>query len=136
MYHFVLTLHPRHLSSPLTSLSNTSQCLHMLRHTYIPPHSIPVFFSFFFFSSSCLWKTPRRSCLDSRGTQTPTASGHWLSHLCQVCQVCVCDVTGKTTPMLAQCSAWRQSQHGTRNGPPRQITSSSHAALKLVNGSL
>lgn len=58
------------------------------------PSSIPLVSP----TSSCLWKTPRQSCHGSRGTQTPTASGLWLSLLCQVCQVCVCDVTGKLTP--------------------------------------
>lgn len=67
--------------------------------------------------SSCLWKTPRQSCLGSRGTQTPMESGLWLSLLCQVCQVCVCGVTGKLTPCWL-CLSGHWSQHGTLKWVP------------------
>lgn len=82
---------------PVSSLS--SSC------TVSPCHS-PLFLlygisCFLLFSS--LWKTPPPSCLGwRRGTPINMGSVLWLSRLYQVCQVCVCAVTGKLTPCWLQ----------------------------------
>lgn len=119
----VLTQHLHHFSSPLTSHSlDVFLCAVTLPILPFSTHFSPLLHPSLFSHSSCLWKTPHPSCLGSRGTQTPTALGLWLSLLCQVCQVCVCAVTGKR-PHVGSALSGRWSQHGTRNGFPC-ITSS------------
>lgn len=96
------------LTSPSLLLSTHTSLTHTVFDVFVCPVTLPILsfsprfppllHSSFFSPSSCLWKTPRQSYLGSRGTQTPMASGLWLSLLCQVCQVCVCAVTGKLTP--------------------------------------
>lgn len=121
--------------SSLTHTVSMSLCaLSHFPYYPFPPHSLPLLHSSLFFPSSCLWKTPHQSFLGSRGTQTPMASGLWLSLLCQVCQVCVCAVTGKLTPCWLCPSMGAGASMVPETGSPESLPP--HTVITLVNGSI
>lgn len=126
----LLSTHPSLIHTVLMSLCALP---HFPYYPFLHTPPPPLLHSSLISPSSCPWKTPRQSCPGSRGTQMPTASGLWLSLLCQVCQVCVCGVTGKPTPCWLRPSAGTGVSMVPETGS--LVSLPLHAAITLANGS-